>query len=55
VVAVDEGALPRYADVLVKPEAEALVAAALKPERRELPIAPVAEVAAQVLKLYEKA
>jgi glycosyltransferase involved in cell wall biosynthesis len=55
VVAVDEGALPRYADVLVKPEAEALAAAALEPERRELAVTPVAEIAAQVLSLYEKA
>lgn len=55
VVAVDEGALSRYADVLVKPEADALAAAALGAERRNVPIAPVAEIAAQVLKLYEKA
>jgi glycosyltransferase involved in cell wall biosynthesis len=53
VLGVDEGALARYADVVVPAEVEAIAAAALKPERRHVAIAPVSEVAAQVIKLYE--
>jgi glycosyltransferase involved in cell wall biosynthesis len=55
VVAIDEGALPRYADTIVVPEVQAIAAAALEPQRREVALAPVGEVAAQVLALYEKA
>ncbi len=54
VVAVDEGALERWADVLVEPTVEALAAAALKPERRELRLESASSVAARVLELYAR-
>jgi glycosyltransferase involved in cell wall biosynthesis len=54
VLGVDEGALAHYADAVVPPEVEAIAAAALKPERREVKVSPVAEVAAQVLALYAR-
>ena len=55
VVAVDEGALERWADVLVEPVAEAVAAAALRPERRDVRAENTAAVAARVLELYERA
>src|SRR5581483_1006165 len=55
VIGVDEGALAHYADVVVAPEVDAIAGAALKPERRDVKVTSVAEAAAQVLALYERA
>ena len=53
VVAVDEGALPVYADAVVAPEPAAVADAALGAGRREVPVVPVGELAGRVLELYE--
>ncbi len=55
VVAVDEGALERWADVVVEPTVEAIAAAALRPDRRDVRAEPNAAVAARVLELYARA
>jgi hypothetical protein len=55
VVAVDEGALERYADALVAADADAIDAAALRPERRSVTLEPAESVARRVLALYEQA
>lgn len=52
VVAVDEGALERYADALVPPEVDAVVAAALSQERREVKLESAESIAARVVGLY---
>jgi L-malate glycosyltransferase len=53
VVAVDEGALSRYADALVEPTVDALVAAALRPERSSLSLESPGQIAGRVLAFYE--
>jgi glycosyltransferase involved in cell wall biosynthesis len=53
VVAVDEGALSRYADVLVEPSVESLVQAALGSERHARAIEPPESIARRVLAFYE--
>jgi glycosyltransferase involved in cell wall biosynthesis len=55
VVAVDEGALSRYADVVVAPAPDAVVEAALAGERRAVGIEAVDAVAQRVLALYGQA
>jgi hypothetical protein len=55
VLGVAEGALPRYADVVVPPEPRAVAEAALAQSRREVAIEPVEEIAKRVLRLYEGA
>jgi glycosyltransferase involved in cell wall biosynthesis len=52
VVAVDEGALARYADAVIEPNAGALEAAALRPERRALTLEQTEAVARRVLAFY---
>jgi L-malate glycosyltransferase len=52
VVAVDEGALARYADALVLPEPGALADAALTAERRTVVLEPTADIAQRVIRLY---
>lgn len=53
VVAVDEGALSRYADVLVEPTVDAVAAAALGAGRRELTLESPAAIARRVLAFYD--
>lgn len=53
VVAVDEGALDRYADALVPPEVDAVAAAGLLGARRPLTLEPGESIARRVLALYE--
>lgn len=53
VVAVDEGALTKYADATVEPTPEALAEVALRPERRELPLETPESIARRVLAFYE--
>jgi L-malate glycosyltransferase len=48
VVAVDEGGLERFADVVVAPEADAVASAALQPQRREVSLPEADAVAAQL-------
>jgi glycosyltransferase involved in cell wall biosynthesis len=48
VVAVDEGGLARFADVVVAPEADAVAGAALQPQRREVSLPVADSVAAQL-------
>lgn len=55
VVAVDEGALPRYADVVVERSAEGIAAKALESERRTVAIEPADAIARRVLDLYTRA
>ena len=55
VLAVDEGALEKWADVLVSPNAQAIAAAALSAERRNVRLEPPAEVAERVVALYQRA
>lgn len=55
VVTVDEGALSRFADVVVAAEASALAEAALGESRRTVVLESPAEVAGRVLGLYERA
>jgi len=55
VVAVDEGALEKWADAIVAPVAEAIAAAALSHERRALRLEPPRESAERVLALYARA
>jgi len=52
VVAVDEGGLGRFADVVVAAEAASVVAATRATTRRELPLPSASGVAAEVLSLY---
>lgn len=52
VLAVDEGALSNYADVLIEPSPEALVAASLTSDRRELSVESAGAVARRVLAFY---
>ena len=53
VVAVDEGALAKYADAVVEPDAGPLAVAALQPERRELTLETPEQIATRVLAFYE--
>jgi glycosyltransferase involved in cell wall biosynthesis len=53
VVAVDEGALAKYADAVIEPNADALAAAALSPERRELTLETSEQIAERVVSFYE--
>ncbi|MEW5740314.1 MAG: glycosyltransferase [Myxococcota bacterium] len=53
VVAVDEGALERYADALVPPDASAVAGAALTGEVRPVVLEPGESIARRVLELYE--
>jgi len=56
VVAVDEGAIPTWADaVLSQPTPEALAAVALRAERRSVPLPDVRTVAEELLGLYRRA
>lgn len=55
VVAVDEGALERFADAVVTPEAGAVAAAALIDARRPGTVEPVEAIARRVLELYVRA
>lgn len=55
VLAVDEGALGEYADVTVAARIEDIVENALAPGRRSLEVARRAQVAREVLALYERA
>lgn len=52
VVAVDEGALSRYADALVEPTLDSLLAAALAPERRDLVLETPEAIARRVIDFY---
>lgn len=52
VLAVDEGGLSRYADVLVEPTVESLLAASLSTERRELALETPEAIATRVLAFY---
>lgn len=52
VIAVDEGALSTWADLVVAPEADAVAAAALTPSRREVPLHTIDAVTRRVLELY---
>ncbi len=52
-VAVDEGALAKYADAVVEPDAGPLAVAALQPERRELTLETPEQIATRVLAFYE--
>lgn len=52
VIAVDEGALARYADALVEPTVESLVAAALAPDRRDVALESAEQIATRVLSFY---
>lgn len=53
VVAVDEGALAKYADAVVEPTAAALAAAALSPERRAFTLETSEQIASRVLDFYD--
>ncbi len=55
VVAVDEGALAVHADAVIAADPGALAAAALQPQRREVPVVRADEIAQRVLALYERA
>lgn len=55
VVSVDEGALEKWADVLVEPTPEAIAAAALSGERRELRVESNTAIAQRVVDLYVRA
>lgn len=55
VLAVDEGALARYADVIVERSAEGIAARALDTERRTVTIDAPDAIARRVVELYEKA
>lgn len=52
VIAVDEGGLSRYADALVEPTVESLVAASERLERREVTLESSEAIAARVLAFY---
>lgn len=52
VIAVDEGALARYADALVEPTVESLLAASLSNERRELNLESPEAIATRVVAFY---
>lgn len=52
VVAVDEGALARFADRVVTPTAEAVASAALQTDRRPMTLEPPGAIAERVLALY---
>lgn len=52
VLAVDEGALPRYADLLVESNAESIVRASLENERSELSLETPEAIARRVLGFY---
>jgi hypothetical protein len=54
VIAVDEGALADFADVVVEPSAEALVSASRSGARREFRVESPASIAARVLEFYER-
>jgi glycosyltransferase involved in cell wall biosynthesis len=54
VVAIDEGALASYADVVVEADAPSIAAAALTGERRDCRVAPIAEIAESVVALYRR-
>lgn len=53
VIAVDEGDLARYADVLVEPEVDAIVAASDSDTRREVKLESPTSIAQRVLAFYE--
>ncbi|MBL8910133.1 MAG: glycosyltransferase [Archangium sp.] len=53
VIAVDEGDLARYADALVEPEVDALIAASNSDARREVKLESPAALAQRVLSFYE--
>jgi hypothetical protein len=55
VIAVREGALPDYADVVVGEDPDAIARASLGTERRSFELPSKRDIAARVLKLYEKA
>jgi len=55
VVAVDEGALARYADVVVPCEAQAVAEAALRANRRTVVLESPGSVARRVVELYQRA
>ncbi|MDP3152707.1 MAG: glycosyltransferase [Archangium sp.] len=52
VVAVDEGALARYADALVEPTVESLLAGSLRAERRELTLESAEAIATRMVAFY---
>ena len=54
ILAVDEGALPRLADEVVAPEAQAIVNASLNGARRDLPLLTATQTAASVIGLYDR-
>lgn len=54
VLAIDEGGLKGYADVVVSLDAEAVMKASLSGERREAVLETPAQIAARVLELYAK-
>lgn len=53
VIAVDEGALPRWADVVVSPETLDILAASVGGARRDVQLASASDVAREVCSLYE--
>lgn len=55
VLAVDEGALARYADVIVERSAEDIAAKALDPARRSVSLEDADAIARRTLELYERA
>lgn len=52
VVGVDEGALPRFADVIVERKPEAVALASLQSERRQVVLESQQDIATRVLELY---
>lgn len=52
VVGVDEGALPRFADVIAERKPEAVALASLQSERREVVLESQRDIATRVLELY---
>jgi glycosyltransferase involved in cell wall biosynthesis len=54
VLAVDEGDLARYADVVVEPTVEAITAASQSTERRDVQLESPASVAQRVVAFYER-
>ncbi len=54
VVSVDEGALPRMADVVVEPSAQALAEVALRPQRREVVMESNEAIARRLMALLDR-
>lgn len=55
VIAVDEGALPAWADGIVEPRPDAIASETLGGARRDVPLPTASDIARRVLDLYERA